>query len=88
MTIKLQHALVAVSLAAAGCSLLPSVGPDYKQPEIDLPAFALPDAGAPTTNTTATGEFEAAAAAADDRALTTRCWRSSSTAPCRTTSPT
>ena len=71
MTIKLQHALVAVSLAAAGCSLLPSVGPDYKQPEIDLPAFTLPDAGAPTTNTTATGEFEAAAAAADDRALVT-----------------
>ena len=71
MTIKLQHAFVAVSLAAAGCSLLPSVGPDYKQPEIDLPAFALPDAGAPTTNTTATGEFEAAAAAADGRALVT-----------------
>ena len=32
-------AVSAVSLAAAGCSLLPSVGPDYKQPEIDLPAL-------------------------------------------------
>ncbi len=71
MKIKLQHGIVAAALAAAGCSLLPSVGPDYSQPEIELPAFDLPDAGAPTTNLTATGEYRAADAEADARALIT-----------------
>ena len=71
MKIKLQHGIVAASLAAAGCSLLPSVGPDYTPPEIELPAFDLPDAGAPTTNLTATGEYRAADAEADARTLIT-----------------
>ncbi len=50
----------------AGCSYLPSVGPDYELPSDNLPdpaaeepdlALTLPDAGLPTTNLTAVGEF-------------------------------
>ena len=52
--------LLLVAAALVGCSHLPSVGPDYREPGIDAPETAVPDAGYPTTNRTATGEFRAA----------------------------
>ncbi len=51
----------------AGCAMLPSVGPDYEEPEHELPMLPLPDAGQPTTNRTAVGEYAAAEGAADCR---------------------
>ena len=62
---------IAISAAGAavlaGCLSLPSVGPDYEAPEADLPAVAMPDAGFPTTNLSATCEYVAAAGEADRR---------------------
>ena len=64
--------LPALVLAAAGCCLLPSVGPDYKSPDMDgLPAYAMPDAGYPTTNRTEVGEWKPAEGDADVRTLVT-----------------
>ena len=68
-----------VVLAAAGCCLLPSVGPDYKSPDMDgLPAYAMPDAGYPTTNRTEVGEWKPAEGKDDIRTLVTTndisCW--------------
>ena len=68
-----------VVLAAAGCCLLPSVGPDYKSPDMDgLPAYAMPDAGYPTTNRTEVGEWKPAEGEDDIRTLVTTndisCW--------------
>lgn len=65
--------LVAMSAlaVAAGCSFLPSVGPDYERPEFDLPETAVPDAGMPTTNRTETGEFKAADGGDDVRRVVT-----------------
>ena len=51
----------------AGCSMLPSVGPNYEEPKLEVPEFALPDAGQPTTNMTSTFEYEAAQGADDKR---------------------
>lgn len=34
----------------AGCSSLPSVGPDYEKPEIEIPDFPMPDAGTTDVN--------------------------------------
>jgi NodT family efflux transporter outer membrane factor (OMF) lipoprotein len=39
------HPVFCIALLLAGCSSLPSVGPDYKKPEVDIPDFPLPDAG-------------------------------------------
>ena len=64
---KKPHIAAAAVLALAGCSFLPSVGPDYEKPGIDLPATAVPDAGMPTTNRTETGEFKSAGRSADTR---------------------
>lgn len=62
----------AAGLALAGCSMLPSVGPDYEKPEMEFPEYAMPDAGYPTTNRTATGEYEPAGEGEDWRvAITT-----------------
>lgn len=58
-------------MVAAGCSWLPSVGPDYEQPKAEIPELPLPDAGLPTTNLTAVGEYVPAAGEADGRALIT-----------------
>ncbi len=68
-----QKVLGALAFAAllAGCMSLPSVGPDYEKPEIDLPAYDLPDAGAPTTNLTAVGEYKPAAPEEDVRGFIT-----------------
>lgn len=71
---KKQNAVVSLSvlvLALAGCSWLPSVGPDYRKPEIELPEFALPDAGAPTTNKTDIGEYKIAGTNEDWRVTIT-----------------
>ena len=62
-----------------GCLSLPSVGPDYSEPDMsDLPEFMLPDAGFPTTNRTAVGEWKPAGDDMDFRtAVTTneiQCW--------------
>lgn len=58
-------------LALAGCTSLPSVGPDYERPADDLPELALPDAGQPTDALTEGGEYAPAAAAEDTRTLLT-----------------
>ena len=58
-------------MAAAGCSWLPSVGPDYEQPKAEIPELPLPDAGLPTTNLTSVGEYVPAAGEADGRTLIT-----------------
>lgn len=68
-----------VVIAAAGCCLLPSVGPDYKSPDMDgLPSYAMPDAGYPTTNRTEVGEWKPAEGDDDIRTLVTTndisCW--------------
>ncbi len=55
----------------AGCSSLPSVGPDYEKPKDGLPELALPDAGLPTTNLTAVGEYVPAEGTNDTRTLIT-----------------
>ena len=62
-------AAIAALAAATGCANLPSVGPDYKAPEADGRSFALPDAGMPTTNLTATCEYGAADGADDVRVV-------------------
>lgn len=64
---KISEITPVVLAFAAGCSLLPSVGPDYEAPSGELPACCLPEAGSPTTNLTATGEYAPAAAAEDPR---------------------
>ena len=64
---KIQHFLMGAAFALAGCAMLPSVGPDYAEPTHELPALPLPDAGQPTTNRTAVGEYAAAEGAADCR---------------------
>ena len=59
-----------LAFGVAGCRGW-SVGPDYKEPEIQAAAVPLPDAGYPTTNKTETGEFKAAAAKDDPRKVIT-----------------
>jgi NodT family efflux transporter outer membrane factor (OMF) lipoprotein len=66
--------VVAAVLLVAGCADLtpwtPSwltIGPDYTEPQIADPGAPAPDAGYPTTNKTATGEFAPADPSADPR---------------------
>ena len=70
---KIEKALVPflACAALAGCSLLPSVGPDYEEPDVEIPELPLPDAGAPATNTLAGGEFKIAGPGEDLRASIT-----------------
>lgn len=68
MKMKLERVIAATAFAAAGCSMLPSVGPDYKEPERELPDFALQDAGYPTTNVLENGEYKVAEGEEDCRA--------------------
>jgi len=64
--------LPALALAAAGCCLLPSVGPDYECPDMGgRLACAMPDAGFPTTNRTEVGEWRPAEGEGDVRTLVT-----------------
>ena len=66
-TILLSSAL----LLAAGCGMW-AVGPDYQQPEMPKIDATAPDAGYPTTNKTATGEFKPASAKNDPRVEITK----------------
>lgn len=61
----------AVLAVLAGCTSLPSVGPDYERPEDDLPELALPDAGQPTETLTEAGEYAPATGAEDTRTVLT-----------------
>ena len=53
----------------AGCSSLPSVGPDYEEPKFDVPEFCLPDAGQPTSNLVHGCEYQAADVKDDRRVV-------------------
>jgi NodT family efflux transporter outer membrane factor (OMF) lipoprotein len=62
------YGLAAAAVMMTGClSDLPSVGPNYVAPAADVPMARLPDAGAPTSNLTATCEYTPAAGSADSR---------------------
>ena len=65
--------MLAASVAAfvAGCGIF-TVGPDYSEPKFDVNEIALPDAGYPTTNKTANGEFAPAETNDDPRVEITR----------------
>ena len=52
-----------------GCSSIPSVGPDYSEPQHREVHFALPDAGEPTTNRNELCEYTAADEKNDDRVV-------------------
>ena len=56
-----------VSVVATGCAMLPSVGPSYVGVNYEVPACLLPDAGMPTTNLTASYEYEVASPKDDSR---------------------
>ncbi len=60
---------IAAALGLAGCAYIPSVGPDYSEPEFTVPEYLLPDAGQPSTNLTATCEYAPAAESNDVRQL-------------------
>ena len=59
----------ALAALLAGCMSLPSVGPDYKEPEFEIPENPLPDAGFPTSNLTAACEYRPALSNDDDRVV-------------------
>ena len=67
LTLFARHAAAAAAVVVVGCSSIPSVGPDYEEPEFEVPAYALPDAGQPTTNFTVTAEYKPAASNEDMR---------------------
>ena len=76
---KNLYLLSAFAALLTGCLSLPSVGPDYSEPDMsDIPEFMLPDAGFPTTNRTAVGEWKPAGDDMDFRsAISTneiQCW--------------
>lgn len=54
----MKKILAVSSLALVGCMSLPSIGPDYVEVPYEVNPVSLPDAGRPTTNLTATGEYE------------------------------
>ncbi len=67
---RISASALALAVFAAGCYSQPKgfmVGPDYVEPEINTPEMWSPDAGFPTTNVTATGEFKPASGAEDPR---------------------
>ncbi|MBO5750877.1 MAG: efflux transporter outer membrane subunit [Kiritimatiellae bacterium] len=63
----IHNAVVIAVLVAAGCANIPSVGPDYKELELEVPSYSLPDAGQPTSNLTQTAEYKPAEASDDSR---------------------
>ena len=64
--------LTVIAVVAAGCCLLPTVGPDYECPSAgDTPEYLPPDAGFPTTNRTEVGEWKPAEGDDDVRAVVT-----------------
>ncbi len=65
-----NHSIILLLVfSLVGCSHLPSVGPDYEETAFEVPAYLLPDAGQPSTNLTATGEYAAADAKDDVRQI-------------------
>ena len=50
-----------------GCTMIPSVGPNYKEPVLEVPDCALPDAGQPISKLTKTFEYQAAEEKDDHR---------------------
>lgn len=52
-----------------GCTILPSVGPDYERPDFEDPGLVLPDAGAPTLTLNANHEYTSAATNEDRRVV-------------------
>ena len=63
----IHNAVVVAVFVAAGCANIPSVGPDYKELELEVPSYSLPDAGQPTSNLTQTAEYKPAEASDDSR---------------------
>jgi NodT family efflux transporter outer membrane factor (OMF) lipoprotein len=59
----------ALAALLAGCMSLPSVGPDYKEPEFEISSAVLPDAGWPTSNLTAACEYAPAISNDDSRVV-------------------
>ena len=70
MKVKVETAILLA--LAAGCSSIPSVGPDYEEPKFEVPAYALPDAGQPTTNFTETAEYKPASSNEDARVVVSK----------------
>lgn len=60
-----------VILILSGCTMLPSVGPNYKEPVLEVPDCALPDAGQPISKLTKTFEYQAAEEKDDHRVSVT-----------------
>ncbi len=71
MNMKVMIGLLGMMSLVAGCGIW-AVGPDYKEQKFEEPNFVVPDAGAPTTNLTATGELKAATTNEDVRILITQ----------------
>ena len=67
MLIKRSQLVFVAAISAVGCSMLPSVGPDYEKPETELPHYPLYDAGYPTTNRLDSGEYKPAIGGEDIR---------------------
>ena len=60
------------AVVVAGCSSIPSVGPDYGEPKFEVPSYLLPDAGQPTTNLTVTAEYKPASSNEDTRVVVSK----------------
>lgn len=67
MNLKQISAIAVIALS--GCSNLPSVGPDYEGVDLHINDNILPDAGKPTTNLTATCEYQTLSTNLDDRVV-------------------
>lgn len=63
----LATALAVGVAAVVGCTSIPSVGPDYKEPTFEAVDYQLPDAGQPTTNLTVGAEYRPAEEKDDTR---------------------
>ena len=71
-TSSISHSVIrlfgySIIASLAGCTMIPSVGPNYEEPTLEVPEYALPDAGQPTTNLTATFEYVPAKEKEDSR---------------------
>ena len=62
---------LSAAFLSAGCGSSPSVGPDYESPEFDIPGYAMPDAGQPTSNLTVSCEYKSAPQSEDRRITVT-----------------
>ena len=60
-----------IILILSGCAMLPSVGPNDKEPVLEVPDCALPDAGQPISKLTKTFEYQAAEEKDDHRVSVT-----------------